>query len=76
MKFFALFAIFALVIATVVCEHELDPRCPQDESEESPAVFIAHESDCTKYYAVSILNQFLVMELDFLTAHFNFYHYL
>lgn len=55
MKFIALFAIFALVIATVHCEEiELDPRCPQDESSESAAHFIGHESDCTKFYAVSI----------------------
>lgn len=54
MKFIALFAIFALVIATVHCTGEIDPRCPQNESSESEAHFIAHESDCTKYYAVSI----------------------
>uniref|UniRef100_A0A336MBS1 CSON009198 protein n=1 Tax=Culicoides sonorensis TaxID=179676 RepID=A0A336MBS1_CULSO len=51
MKFVALFAIFAFLIATVYCEEiVLDPRCPVDESSESEVTYLPHETDCSKYY--------------------------
>lgn len=54
MKFIALFAIFAIVIATAyAADGDIDPRCPVDESSESVTQYMAHESDCTKYYMVS-----------------------
>lgn len=60
MKFFAIFAIFAILIATVYCaDGDLDPRCPDDESTESQTTYIAHETDCTKYYMVCVFNLIL-----------------
>lgn len=42
---------FSLIFTIIVVVYSADPRCPPDEDENSLAVLLPHESDCSLYYA-------------------------
>uniref|UniRef100_A0A336LNW2 CSON015612 protein n=1 Tax=Culicoides sonorensis TaxID=179676 RepID=A0A336LNW2_CULSO len=61
MKFITVTFIFAILIATALCNGELDPRCPQDESSESETTYLPHEKDCSKYYMCTNGRSFVLL---------------